>query len=386
MSKEDYIIICASLIIATAIAFFITPLVIRYAKKAGIVDTPSDGRRMHNHPIPLLGGISIILGFFVTAFGMSLLLHQVYGNSQLFHRLLQILPGAAIIAVMGYFDDKYDLPALPRLLVQCVAAGITVAMGVQITLISGSVRLFHAQTFYLGMLSVPVTIIWIVGITNAVNWIDGLDGLAAGIASIASFSMLLIAVFQPQNQALSIAVLAAALAGGCFGLLPYNKNPAKIFMGDTGAMFLGFTLSVVSIQGLFKIYAAVSFVAPLLILGLPGKSPATPDRSHIHHKLVDMGLSQKQAVILLYSSSSVLGLVAVLFSIFKNTVGWRFLIAGLAVVIVLFIAMLLIFRRWNHRVALGTAACKETQKPDTEAPSTEAGEDATSAGGPITKP
>lgn len=323
-------------------------------------DVPCDKRRMHDHPVPLLGGLSIIAAFFVTALGMALIIRYFNSNSLPFHRLLQILPGAAIISLMAFFDDKYDLPAIPRLFTQCVAAGITVAMGVRITQISGSITILHTQILDLGPFSVPITILWIVGITNAVNWIDGLDGLAAGISSIASISMMFIAIFTPEYMALSIAVLAACLSGGCIGFIPYNKNPAKVFMGDTGSMFLGFTLAVISIQGDLKIYTTASFMLPLIILGLPvfdtasailrrilkGKSPATPDRSHIHHKLVDLGLSQRKAVILLYIISTFLGILGILFSVFSRTVGWRFLGVGISVVLIISLILIWLFKRY----------------------------------------
>lgn len=378
-SIESYLMIGASLVISLIIALLITPGVIKLANKLGIVDTPSDDRRMHDHPIPLLGGISIVVAFIITSIIMAILMILFQKNTQMFSKLFQILPGALIIAVMGFLDDKYNLPALPRLFIQCVAAGITVALGVRITLISGSIRFLHAPTFTLGLLlSIPITIIWIVGITNAVNWIDGLDGLAVGVSSIASASMLLIAVIEPNNKNTAVAILAAAVTGGCLGLLPFNKHPAKVFMGDTGAMFLGFTLSVISIQGLLKIYASISFALPLLIFGLPlfdtasaiirrvcsGKSPAAPDRSHIHHKLVDMGLSQKQAVFLLYSVSSVLAIVAILFSVYYTTVGWRFLIVGLVIIVVILIALNFILKRWNQRAAITAAACRDDSIPD----------------------
>lgn len=376
LSPESFLLIGASLAVAFLIALAITPAVIKFSKRFGFVDVPKDNRRMHNHPVPLLGGISIIAAFFIAALVAGLLARPLNQNSLPLYNLAQLLPGALIIVVMSMLDDKYDLPALPRLFVQCIAAGITVALGVRVTTISASVTLFHTQTFSLGWLSVPLTVIWIVGITNAFNWIDGLDGLAAGISSISCVCMLLIAIVKPENQHLSIAIPAAALAGGCLGLLPYNKNPARIFMGDTGAMFLGFTLSVLSIQGLFKFYTAISFSVPLLVLALPildaattiirrvaeGKSPSTPDRSHIHHKLIDMGLSQKQAVVLLYTISTVLGIVAILFACFGTTVGWRFFLAGILVILILFVLLLHGFRRYNVRVAAHAAAthAKET--------------------------
>ena len=168
----------------------------------------------------------------------------------------------------------------------------------------------------------PLTVLWIVAITNAVNLIDGLDGLAVGVATISSLTMLVIAMLVSENV---VALMMAALAGGCIGFMPYNLNPAKIFMGDTGSTFLGFVLATVSIQGLFKFYTIISFAVPFLMLGLPlfdtcfailrrlakGQSPMAPDRSHVHHRLIDMGFNQKQAVAILYVISAILGLSAV---------------------------------------------------------------------------
>ena len=174
----------------------------------------------------------------------------------------------------------------------------------------------------MGKLSVPITVLWIVAITNSVNLIDGLDGLADGVSAISATTVLVIALLVSESQ---VAIVMAALVGACVGFLPYNMNPAKMFMGDTGATFLGYILATMSIQGLFKFYAIISFAVPFLILGLPifdtafafirriahGQSPMQADRGHVHHRLIDMGLSQKQAVATLYVISAILGLSAV---------------------------------------------------------------------------
>lgn len=373
MSGLDFILVVIALVMAAAIALIITPLVIRLANRIGVIDTPHDSRRMHHHPIPMLGGMAIIAGFFGAAGVISLIVWRFNLNSLPLHYLLQLLPGSAIIAIMGFFDDKYNLPAIPRLFIQCAAAGIAVAMGVRITHFSGSVTLFGQQIFDLHYLSIPITVLWIVGMTNAVNWIDGLDGLAAGVCSISAFSILLIAVFQPGTTQLSIAVLTAALGGACLGFLYFNRHPAKIFMGDMGSMFLGYALSIISIQGYTKIYATVSFLVPLFILALPlldsasavirrlikGVPPTTADRSHIHHKLVDLGLSQTQAVTLLYVSSAALSVLAVLFSIYSTAVGWRFLALGLITVVVLFFVMLKVFRHRNLIKSNSDQSCED---------------------------
>lgn len=392
MSLKTYGAIALTLMLAIAISYACTPFVIRLANRIGWMDIPRDKRRMHKKAIPLLGGLSIIAGFLVSSLIILLILGHFsdYYPPRILQLLLQILPGGALIAVVAFFDDRYNLPPLPRLGVQCVAAGIAVALGARIQDISLPVRLFGGP-IALGWLSIPVTVIWIAGMTNAMNWIDGLDGLAAGISCIASTTLLILATLQGRPQ-LAVAILTAALAGGCLGLLPYNKNPAKIFMGDTGAMFLGYTLGVISVQGFFKFYAAISFLVPLLILALPildtasailrrlaeGKSPFTPDRSHIHHKLIDMGLSQKQAVGFLYAVSATLSVIAILFTLFGKIIGWWFLLLALLVVLGASLVALKLCRRYNDQCKCkeesllhGCTAGKEPEKqpePDGQKP------------------
>ena len=233
-----------------------------------------------------------------------------------------MLLGSVIIVVLGIFDDIYALPALPKFIVQIIAALIAVMHGNVIEVLPNP-NIFSDNPYWvLGPLAIPVSVLWIVGITNAVNLIDGLDGLAVGVATISSLTMLAIAMLVSEN---SVALMMAALAGGCIGFIPYNHNPAKIFMGDTGSTFLGFVLATVSIQGLFKVYTIISFAVPFLMLGLPlfdtcfaifrrlshGQNPMAPDRGHVHHRLIDMGFSQKQAVSILYVISAILGLSAV---------------------------------------------------------------------------
>ncbi|MFT8887513.1 MAG: MraY family glycosyltransferase [Ethanoligenens sp.] len=364
MSLKTYGIIGLTLILAIAIAYVCTPFVIKLAHRIGWLDIPKDKRRMHKKPIPLLGGLSIIAGFLLSTLIVLLILGRFseYYPPRIAQLMIQILPGAAIIAVMAFFDDRFNLPPLPRLAIQCVAAGIAVALGARIQFVSLPVRLFGGPIALGNWLSILITVIWIVGMTNAMNWIDGLDGLAAGIASIASGTLLILATLQGRPQ-LSVAVLTAALAGGCLGLLPYNRNPARIFMGDTGAMFLGYVLGVISIQGLFKFYAAISFLVPILILALPildtssailrrlseGKSPFAADRSHIHHQLIDMGLSQKQAVWFLYAVSATLSIIAILFTVFGKIIGWRFLLLALVIVLITSLIALKLCRRYNAK-------------------------------------
>lgn len=352
---KQYIVICASLIVAAAIAFVSTPFAIRFAKKIGAVDIPKDNRRMHDHPIPLLGGLAIITGFIVTSIVMMR-----------YHRLLiEILPGALIIALMGIFDDRFKMKAWPKFFIQCIAACLPLIANKNliITSVSGF-DIFGIKDINFGVMSIPITIIWIVGITNAMNLIDGLDGLTAGVTSISSVSMLLIAIIKMKadSSEYGITVLTAALAGSCLGYLPFNKNPAKVFMGDTGSTFLGYVLGVISISGLFKSYAAISVAVPLLVLGIPildtasafirrifnGKSPFTPDRSHLHHKLIDLGLDQKQTVAILYMVNAMLGLIAVSFAEFGASVGWKFFAVGIIITAASSFAVILLCKRHNE--------------------------------------
>ncbi len=304
--------VAAALLCAFLVSLVTTPVVRSLAHKVGAVDVPKDNRRMHKVPIPRMGGLSIFFGFLLSA-----LIFVPMTTA-----LRSMLLGAVVIVVLGIFDDIYALPAKFKFVVQIVAALIAVMGGNVISSLSNPNILSDNPYWHLGFLSIPVTVLWIVAITNSVNLIDGLDGLACGVSTISSMTMLVIALSVADPE---VALLMAALAGGCIGFLPYNLNPAKIFMGDTGSTFLGYILAVVSIQGLFKFYTIISFVVPFLMLGLPifdtcfaffrriahGQSPMAPDRSHIHHRLIDMGFSQKQAVAVLYIISAILGLTAV---------------------------------------------------------------------------
>ena len=305
-------LVAAALIVALLVALITTPVVKDLAVKMGAVDVPKDGRRMHDHPIPRMGGLAIFFGFLLSVIIFCDLTSQMRG----------MLLGAAIIVVLGIFDDIYSLRAMFKFAMQIVAALVAVLSGNVIDTLSNP-NVFSNHLYWdLGLLSIPISVLWIVAITNAVNLIDGLDGLACGVSAISSMTLLVISLAISDGP---VAILMAALAGSCLGFLPYNINPAKIFMGDTGSTFLGFILAVVSIQGLFKLYTIISFAVPFLMLGLPifdtcfafirriaqGKSPMHADRSHVHHRLIDMGLNQKQAVAVLYVISAILGLSAV---------------------------------------------------------------------------
>ena len=301
-----------ALLVAAIVALISTPVVRSLAFKVGAVDVPKDARRMHKHPIPRMGGLAIFFGFILSVLLFMPLNEQLRG----------MLLGGVLIVVLGIFDDIYALPAKPKFLVQILAALIAVYAGNKVEFLSNP-NIFSSEPYWeLGWFAIPFSVLWIVGITNAVNLIDGLDGLACGVSTISSTTLLVIALTVAEPD---VAILMAALAGACLGFLPYNLNPAKIFMGDTGSTFLGFILATVSIQGLFKVHMIISFAVPFLMLGLPifdtcfailrrvskGQSPMAPDRGHIHHRLIDMGFSQKQTVAVLYVISAILGLSAV---------------------------------------------------------------------------
>ncbi|MBR5381110.1 MAG: undecaprenyl/decaprenyl-phosphate alpha-N-acetylglucosaminyl 1-phosphate transferase, partial [Oscillospiraceae bacterium] len=234
--------IVLAIVIAGVISFFATPIVKLFATRVGAIDVPDEARRVHDHPIPRLGGLAIFIAFIISVVLFADITMQVRG----------ILLGALVVVIIGVIDDIIPLPALLKFAVQIVAALIAVFHGVVIELLSNPV--FFSGTEYLkfGALSIPITVIWIVAITNSVNLIDGLDGLAVGVSAIASVMMLVISLIVAEHN---VAVILAALVGACVGFMPYNLNPAKIFMGDTGALLLGFVLSTVSIIGLFKFYA-----------------------------------------------------------------------------------------------------------------------------------
>jgi UDP-GlcNAc:undecaprenyl-phosphate GlcNAc-1-phosphate transferase len=312
-----------SIALAFIVAFSATPIAKKLALKIGAVDVPKDDRRMHNKPIALLGGLAIVCGFLVS------IVYNLLSSSDIFalnHELWGLLAGIIIIVAMGIIDDIISLRARTKLLFQI--AGALAVVIISDTRISVITNPFSAQGFseLSPYVSYPLTILWIVGITNAINLIDGLDGLAAGVASISSLSLFFVSILSigmvhdPYTS-----IITAALAGATLGFLPFNFNPAKIFMGETGSAFLGFTLGVISIQGMFKSYAFISIAIPLLVLGLPlfdtafaifrrlkgGKPIMAADRGHLHHRLIDMGLSQKQSVLVMYIASAALGLCAI---------------------------------------------------------------------------
>lgn len=302
--------------IALAVSYLLIPRIIALAVRTGEMDMP-DERKVHTAPIPRLGGIAIYVAFMAAVLLTVDMTREIAG----------LLLGGTVIAIVGIIDDLKDLPAKVKLFGQIIAAAVLVLFDVRIDFISDP----FGDLIYLEYLAVPATLFWIVGITNTVNLIDGLDGLAGGVSTIASITILLVAL---QQDYLLVVVLTAALSGSVLGFLRYNFNPAKIFMGDTGSMFLGYMLAGISVIGAVKSAATVALIVPIFALGLPildttfaiirrylgGKPIFKPDRGHLHHRLLDLGFSQRQAVLLMYVISGVLGVSAIALTEVSNTI------------------------------------------------------------------
>lgn len=295
-----------ALIIALLASFLLTPYIKQLAVKIGAVDKP-DKRKVHTQVMPRLGGLAIYLATMLA----------IVCSMPITRDLLGILLGGTWIVIVGVLDDKYSLPARVKLAGQVIAAVILVAFDVKIEWLNNP----FGGYFYLEYLSVPFTVFWVISFINVVNLIDGLDGLAAGVSGIASITVILVAVHQGYFP---VATLTAALAGGIIGFIHYNFNPATIFMGDTGSMFIGYMLAAISIFGAVKSAATIALLVPAIALGLPimdtafailrrysnGRPIFQPDKGHLHHRLLAMGLSQRQAVLLMYGISIVLCLAA----------------------------------------------------------------------------
>lgn len=300
------------------LSYLLTPVAKKLAYRFGAIDIPKDERRVHSVPIPRLGGLAIYL-----ATGISLMIFAPKDPTT-----LSILAGGSIIAISGMIDDIKPMSAKLKLVFQFLAAIVVVVGGVKIDSITSPTS---KEILELGGFAIPLTIFWIVGITNTLNLIDGLDGLSAGVSGISSLSFFFVAINMaarlgdPKLMAFPI-LMSLVVAGSAFGFLPHNFNPARIFMGDTGSLFLGFMLSVIAVEGAMKSIAAI--IIPLLVLGLPifdttfaifrrvaNKKPIMQaDRGHLHHRLLDKGLSQKQTVLVLYAISLLLGVTGVLFA------------------------------------------------------------------------
>lgn len=341
--------IAIAFLLAFITSFVLTPYTIKIAKKIGAVDIPKDERRMHKKAMPKFGGPAIIAAFLISTIYL-IITSSLEGNLNIFGpenyitKLLGFLGGMIVLATFCFFDDIKGIHPLTKLTGQVIAAGIVVASGIRIEnfnlpFLEGNIMLSNA-------FSIILTMGWIVGITNAINLIDGLDGLSTGISIISCVSLLII--FALNGSPLIAIIMITALVGALAGFLPFNFNPAKTFIGDIGSNFIGYTLSIVSILGIAKTATAFVVVLPIIVLGLPifdtlsaiirrlikGKSLKAvfqADKGHLHHKLIEKGLTQKEAVLLLYGISVACGMFAVI--LFESDI-WKAISFALMVIAV----------------------------------------------------
>jgi UDP-GlcNAc:undecaprenyl-phosphate GlcNAc-1-phosphate transferase len=321
--------------IAAALAFLLTPLAMRVAAGSGAIDNPDSGRRIHIRPIPRAGGLAVVASFLVVGI-VALALQarfELYSDAWRWQPerwfgfqgpsteqvLLAVFGGAALAAIFGFIDDKWQIRARWQFGFQVALAGFAIVLGLQILEINNPLEwlggAFSDDTLvFEGILASLITALWIVGMINSINFIDGLDGLSTGVAVIAALTLGIVSLGYESSYQLIVALLCAVLAGALLGYLPWNFNPAKVFIGTTGVMVMGYLLAVLAILGSAKVPVA------LLILGVPiidtfwiitrrllsGHSPFTPDRGHIHHRLLDLGLSHRGVVLLIYGITAVL--------------------------------------------------------------------------------
>ena len=321
--------IVIAFLLAFITAFVITPHTMRLAKRVGAIDIPND-RRVNKKPMPRLGGLAVISGFWVSIIYLLITTSlegkiNLFGEENYYFKLIGFFIGIVILGIVCYIDDVKGIPSYAKLTAQIVAAIIVVAFGIKIEDIS--IPFIEGKIEIGGVFSYILTVCWIVGITNAINLIDGLDGLSSGVTLISCLSLLM--VFALNGSPLIAIILITALAGAIVGFLPFNFSPAKTFIGDTGSNFMGFSLAIISILGVAKTYTALVLIAPIIILAMPifdtlfaifrriikGKSLKAvfkPDKGHIHHKLMAKGYTQKQAVLIMYGITAILGMFAVI--------------------------------------------------------------------------
>jgi UDP-GlcNAc:undecaprenyl-phosphate GlcNAc-1-phosphate transferase len=340
---EELPFVLAALLAAAGAAWLLTPVAMRFAHRAGAIDQPDAGRRVHSRPIPRAGGLAVVVSFVAVGAIAVLFIgfsrpsgpfpfRYVWGGNEITRpELLALFGGSVLAAAFGFVDDRWQIRARWQLIFQLLLAGVAIALGVTITV-------FNNPLDFLGGILAPtriglapeaggltpaailVTVLWIVGMINSINFIDGLDGLSTGLALIAALTLSIISLTEGVGKyAPMTALLCAALAGALAGFLPWNFHPARVFIGTTGVMAVGYALAVLSILGTAKVAVA------LLVLGVPiidtfwiitrrllnRRSPFEPDRGHFHHRLLDLGLTHKGAVLLIYAMSTILAVLSI---------------------------------------------------------------------------
>ena len=319
--------VAIAFLLAFITAYVITPYTIRLAKKIGALDIPKESRKIHDKPMPRLGGLAVIAGFTLSVIYLIIVMSvensiNLFDEDNYLVKLIGFFAGTAILGIFCFIDDAKNINPFIKLIGQILAAIIVALCGIQIDRIS-----FFPTIITEEISQIAFTVIWIVGITNALNLIDGLDGLSSGVSLISCVSLLII--FALNASPLIAILLITALAGSILGFLPYNFNPAKTFLGDTGSNFLGYALSIISILGIAKTYTALVIVAPLLVFAVPLldtslailrrmvktksiKGVFKADKEHLHHKIMKHGYTQKQAVLILYGISATFGMFAII--------------------------------------------------------------------------
>ncbi len=346
MSSNEWLNMLMTFVIACVSTAILTPFSIRLAFKVGARDVPKDERKIHTKPMPRIGGTAFIVGFFIATLIMFICCNIDRSVNFSEFNLWGFFIGAIVISIVGLLDDvrsdEKGLKPTTKLLGQLIAAFCVVLSGARILYIDIPFLEIYGLN---DLISIVITVCWVVGVTNAINLLDGLDGLASGVSAIAVFSLLVIFILNGTAQIPLI--LVAALLGGLIGFLPYNFNPAKTFMGDVGSNFLGYTLATVSMLGMAKTYTFMAIILPVVVLALPifdtlfaiarrilsGKSIMQADRGHLHHRLIDLGLSQRQAVLVLYAIAAMFGIFAIVLmesSIWK-AIGFVVIVAILAI-------------------------------------------------------
>jgi UDP-GlcNAc:undecaprenyl-phosphate GlcNAc-1-phosphate transferase len=324
------IVLVTVALVALMVTNWFAPVIGGLARRLGAIDYPG-GRRINTRPMPRMGGVAIYLGFIAAALLAMVVtrpIELVRTGSGAFIRIpiavqtdraiIGIVLGGTFLMLVGIYDDMKGMNPAAKFLAMLAAAAILIPFGLATQFITHPLT---GKLIYLGPWSALFTIIWVVLVVNAINFIDGLDGLAAGIVAIAGITLLLTAASKRDVVAVS---LASALVGSALGFLRHNFNPARIIMGDSGSMFFGYVLGGLSVMGLYKSYTAISLLVPILALGVPiadigfaivrrirsHRPIYLPDRGHLHHRLLDRGLTQRQTVFLLYMVSALLGLGA----------------------------------------------------------------------------
>ncbi|PID58122.1 undecaprenyl-phosphate alpha-N-acetylglucosaminyl 1-phosphate transferase [candidate division KSB3 bacterium] len=320
---REYVFISGS---AFLISVLFTPVIRKMCRKNSLLDLPTSPRKIHVYPVPRLGGVAIYLSLFLPLFAM-LLIHD--GAAGIFREHLQLLLSlfatSTLVFAVGVYDDIWGASVIQKLSVQLAAAAIAYCLGFRIE----TIAVPFIGPVELGILGIPLTILWIAGVTNAINFTDGIDGLACGVGFFSVSTMFILSLFLGHTLS---AFFAAALAGGLFGFALYNFAPASIFMGDSGSLFIGFIIAAISLHSSQKSSTAVVLLIPVVALGVPitdtllaiirrvsqGLSPFAADREHIHHKLLNMGFSSRQVTLVLYGVCVLLGITALAMTAVNN--------------------------------------------------------------------